>query len=48
LSTVGMADAVALAGRFGIDVHDGAFWAESLGVLARHVDDYEVLVKQVS
>jgi oligoendopeptidase F len=46
LSTVGMADAVTLAGRFGIDVRDGAFWTESLGVLGRHVDDYEVLVKQ--
>jgi oligoendopeptidase F len=44
LSTVGMADAVTLAGRFAIDVHDGGFWAESLGVLARHVDDYERLV----
>jgi pepF/M3 family oligoendopeptidase len=48
LSTVGMADAVTLAGRFGIDVRDGAFWAESLGVLGRHVDDYEALVEQAS
>ena len=29
LSTAGMADAVTLAGRFGIDVRDGAFWAAS-------------------
>ena len=40
LSAVGMADAVTLAGRFGIDVRDGAFWAESLAVLGRHIDDY--------
>jgi oligoendopeptidase F len=46
LSTVGMADAVTLAGRFGIDVRDGAFWAESLGVLGRHVDDYVALVER--
>ncbi|HEY5014981.1 MAG TPA: oligoendopeptidase F, partial [Acidimicrobiia bacterium] len=44
LSTVGMADAVTLAARFGIDVHDGGFWTESLAVLGRHVDDYELLV----
>jgi oligoendopeptidase F len=44
LSTVGMADAVTLASRFGIDVRDGAFWAESLAVLAGHVDDYVALV----
>jgi oligoendopeptidase F len=46
LSTVGMADAVTLAGRFGIDVRDGAFWAESLGVLGGHVDDYVALVER--
>lgn len=44
LSTVGMADAVTLATRFGIDVRDGEFWTESLAVLGRHVDDYEILV----
>jgi oligoendopeptidase F len=44
LSTVGMADAATLAGRFGIDVRDTAFWTASLGVLGRHVDDYEALV----
>jgi oligoendopeptidase F len=43
LSTVGMADAATLTGRFGFDVRDTAFWAESLGVLARHIDDYERL-----
>ncbi len=44
LSTVGMADAVTLAGRFGIDVRDRAFWTESLDVLGRQVDDYISLV----
>ena len=43
LSTVGMADAATLAGRFGFDVRDGEFWARSLAVLRRHIDDYEVL-----
>jgi pepF/M3 family oligoendopeptidase len=44
LSAAGMADAVSLADRFDINVRDGAFWAESLGVLGRHVDDYELRV----
>ena len=43
LSTVGMADAAALAGRFGFDVRERSFWAESLAVVGRHVDDYERL-----
>jgi oligoendopeptidase F len=43
LSTVGMADAASLAARFGIDVQERGFWAESLAVLGRHVDEYERL-----
>lgn len=43
LSTVGMADAITLTGRFGFDIRDTAFWAESLAVLVRHIDDYERL-----
>ena len=43
LSTVGMADASTLAGRFGFDVRERDFWAESLAVLGRHIDDYERL-----
>ena len=39
-----MADAATLAARFDIDVRDGAFWAGSLGVISRHIDDYELLV----
>ena len=41
-----MADAATLAARFGFDVRDGEFWAASLAVLARHVDDYESLAKR--
>ena len=43
LSTVGMADAATLAGRFGFDIRGGQFWADSLAVLVHHVDDYERL-----
>jgi oligoendopeptidase F len=43
LSAVGMSDAAALAARFGFDIRDGEFWAQSLAVLRRHIDDYELL-----
>jgi oligoendopeptidase F len=43
LSAVGMSDAAALAARFGFDIRDGEFWAQSLSVLRRHIDDYELL-----
>ncbi len=43
LAAVGMSDAAELAGRFGFDVRDGEFWAQSLAVLRRHIDDYEQL-----
>ncbi|HTK15039.1 MAG TPA: M3 family oligoendopeptidase [Acidimicrobiia bacterium] len=43
LSAVGMSDAAELAGRFGFDIRDGEFWSQSLGVLRRHIDDYELL-----
>jgi pepF/M3 family oligoendopeptidase len=45
LSAVGMADAASLAGRFGFDVRERDFWSESLAVLGRHIDDYELLAK---
>jgi oligoendopeptidase F len=48
LSQAGMADAVTLAGGFGIDVRDGAFWTASLAVLAGHIDDYERLATSVA
>jgi oligoendopeptidase F len=47
LSTVGMADAASLAARFGFDVRARDFWAESLAVLRRHIDDYERLAAAV-
>ena len=31
-----------LAARFGFDVREREFWAESLAVLGRHIDDYEL------
>ena len=34
-----MADAASLARRFGIDVRDEAFWASSLDVLRRRIDE---------
>jgi oligoendopeptidase F len=40
LSSTGMADAAALAGRFGVDVRDAGFWAASLDVLRGHIDEY--------
>jgi oligoendopeptidase F len=43
-----MADAAALTGEFGFDVHDVAFWAQSLDVIRRHIDDYERLVETTS
>ena len=43
LSSVGMADAAALAAQFGFDVRERDFWAGSLAVLAGHIDDYERL-----
>jgi oligoendopeptidase F len=46
LSTVGMADASTLADWFGLDVRTREFWAESLAVLGRHIDDYEALARR--
>ena len=43
LSTVGMSDAATLAGRFGFDVRSTDFWASSLTVIEKHIDDYERL-----
>ena len=40
LSSTGMADAATLAGRFGIDVTDGAFWDASLTVLRGHIAEH--------
>ncbi len=43
LAAVGLADAADLGRRFGIDVHDEAFWTASLDVLRRRMADYERL-----
>jgi oligoendopeptidase F len=43
LSATGMADAADLTGQFGFDVRDPQFWASSLGVIRRHIDDFERL-----
>jgi oligoendopeptidase F len=45
LASVGLADAAQLGQRFGIDVHDEAFWTASLDVLRRRMDDYEELAR---
>ncbi len=45
LSRTGMADAVALAAAFGIDLHQPTFWAASLEVIRARVDDYVALVE---
>jgi oligoendopeptidase F len=43
LSSTGLADATELAGRFGIQVEDKAFWSASLDVLRRRIDRFEEL-----
>lgn len=43
LSATGMADAADLTARFGFDVRDPQFWASSLAVITRHIDDFERL-----
>ena len=44
LSQCGMADARALATRFGIDIGTSAFWNDSLNVIRGQIDEYESLV----
>ncbi len=44
LSSTGLGDAAELAGRFGIDVRDEAFWTSSLDVLRDRITTYERLV----
>ena len=41
LSATGLGDAAELAARFGIDVRDESFWADSLAVIVGRIDDYE-------
>src|SRR5437763_16992060 len=41
LSATGLGEAAELAARFGIDVRDEGFWADSLAVIRGRIDDYE-------
>jgi oligoendopeptidase F len=43
LSSTGLGDAAELAGRFGIDVQDEAFWRASLDVIRERIDAYIAL-----
>lgn len=45
LSSTGLADAAALAGRFDIDLHAPAFWRGSFDVIRREIDRFETLVQ---
>jgi oligoendopeptidase F len=48
LSSTGMADAATLTARFGFDVRDREFWASSLAVIGRHIDDFARLAGRVA
>jgi oligoendopeptidase F len=43
LASTGMGSAAELAGRFGIDIADEAFWTASLDVLRARIDDFVAL-----
>jgi pepF/M3 family oligoendopeptidase len=46
LSATGLADAAELAGRFGIDIRDEAFWTSSLDVVRGRIERFTALVHQ--
>ena len=46
LSSTGMAPAVDLGARFGIDVRDEAFWSAGLDVVRRRIDEYVGLAER--
>ncbi len=46
LSSTGLAQADALAARFGIDIEDQAFWEASLDVVRARIDDFSALTRQ--
>lgn len=48
LSSTGLADARALAARFGIDTRDGAFWTGSLDVIRGNIGEYEGMAREVT
>ena len=43
LSATGLGDAAELAGRFGIDVRDEAFWTDSLDVIRTRIAEFEAV-----
>ncbi len=45
LSSTGLADAVTLASRFGIDIQSVDFWRSSLDVIRGQIGDFERLVE---
>ncbi|HZQ04983.1 MAG TPA: M3 family oligoendopeptidase [Anaerolineae bacterium] len=47
LSSTGMADAVTLAARFGIDTHSPDFWRASLDTIREDIDKFEDAVKNL-
>lgn len=48
LADTGMADAVELAARFGIDLHDRSFWESGLATVRGHIDQFESLVDRTA
>ncbi len=48
LSSTGLADAAELAGTFGIDVHDPAFWRGALAVVQERVGRFETLAERIT
>jgi oligoendopeptidase F len=48
LAETGEAGVAELASRFGIDLHDRQFWADSLAVIGSQVDRYEALCFEIS
>ena len=44
LSRTGMADATTLAAEFGIDITQESFWAASLDVIRKDIDEFENIV----
>jgi oligoendopeptidase F len=47
LGAVGLADAAQLGHRFGIDVHDVAFWTASLDLVRERIRAYEAVAREV-
>ena len=46
LSATGLADAAELAGRFGIDIRDEAFWSDSLDVVRTRIERFTAVVRE--